>query len=270
MAQWIPAPKLDDSAKVGLSFIGIGYGVALVAVFPTVRPETLGLVGWFHLALAAFMLVVSYMGYYSNRQEYPNWCVQFFNVPLLQYIISFGILFLYWELGITQPKPGHKPTPFSAALIVLIIYVAYLAWDCLEVVLQESSKYIGALWDAGRAEMLPPPIGRYTQGIWRRRPVSKGIGWRDRTDERFARDVRARRSITVLFCCLYGVSLGLIWRSHWSGTAAVIIIDSVYIASFFAYRYVQWMWSGVWYHRAGSAGTAAAAMSRPRSSAGLE
>src|SRR5580704_19097800 len=106
MSHWRRNPELDENAKVGLSFIGIGYGVVLVAVFPTKDQTHIDVAGWFHLALAAFMLVISYMGYYSNRQKYAAWKIKFFNIPLLQYLVSFGILFLYWELGIISPEGG--------------------------------------------------------------------------------------------------------------------------------------------------------------------
>ena len=131
MSNWLPDPVLDEDAKVGLSFITIGYGVVLVAVFPTVPLSGMGVAGWFHLGLAAFMLIVSYIGYYSNRVKYAAWRVSFFSFPLLQYIISFVILFLYWELGITVPKRDSHSTLTSEAIIVLIVFVAYLTWDCL-------------------------------------------------------------------------------------------------------------------------------------------
>jgi len=96
------------------------------------RPTQIGLAGWFHLSLAASILIISYMGYYSNRQVYAVWCVRFFNIPLLQYLLSFGILFLYWELGITLPKRGSHATPLSEAIIIVVVFGAYLVWDCLE------------------------------------------------------------------------------------------------------------------------------------------
>jgi len=272
MPKWLPDPKLDENAKVGLSFIGIGYGVALVAVFPMTRPVLIGLAGWFHLALAAFMLVVSYMGYYSNRQEYPEWRIRFFNIPLLQYLISFGILFLYWELGITLPRPGREPTPFSEAVIFLIVFVAYLVWDCLEVIVQESKKYIRALTAAGQDDMLPPWSRYYRQGLRSSKDtdIKTWIRWDGRTKERFARDVRARRAVTFFFSCLYGLILALTVWFRWRGTAAVIIADVGFILSLFVYRYLQWWWSGVWYHRRPPPAAGEASMSRPRSRAGLE
>ncbi len=71
MSYWRRVPELDQNARVGTSLIGIGYGVVFVAVFPVRQPSQLGVTGWFHLSLAAFMLVISYLGYYRNRQKYP-------------------------------------------------------------------------------------------------------------------------------------------------------------------------------------------------------
>lgn len=111
MSMWRQEPELDEQAKVGLTFISVGYGVVLVAVFPE-KATTLantGIAGLFHLALAALLLVISWMGYYSNRARFPSWRVQFFNIPLWQYILSFGILFAYWELGITVENHIRMP-----------------------------------------------------------------------------------------------------------------------------------------------------------------
>ncbi len=41
--------------------------------------------------------------------------------------LSFGVLFLYWELGITLPKRGSHATPLSEAIIIVIVFGAYLA-----------------------------------------------------------------------------------------------------------------------------------------------
>lgn len=249
MPRYCQDPKLDENAKVGLSFIAIGYGVVLVAVFPTVQPAHIDMAGWFHLSLAASILIISYMGYYSNRQEYAAWRVRFFNIPLVQYLLSFGILFLYWELGITLPKQGSRATPLSEAIIIVIVFGAYLAWDCLEVTVQESGKYIRALYRAHRVDMLPPLIRHYRWGVWWRHPVSTRSRWRRRRIHRFARDVRAGRAVTVLFLLLYGLGLAAVVGYHLQGTASIVAVDSIYISGLFAYRYCQWIWARFWYHR---------------------
>jgi hypothetical protein len=247
MSYWLPKPELDENAKVGLSFIGIGYGVVLVAVFPMKQLTSIGVAGRFHLALAAVMLVVSYMGYYTNRQLYAAWRVKFFNIPLFQYIISFGILFLYWELGVTLPKSG-PPTPVSETVIVLIVFAAYLAWDCLEVTVQESQRYITALYTANSTGMLPPLIWDYTCGGCAKNSISAERRWRRRRSiQRFAKDVRASRTITFVFLLLSAAGWLIAWRCHLRGSTSVAVLDSIYIFGLFAYRYCQRVWSKFWY-----------------------
>ena len=239
MSNWLQDPELDDSARVGLSFVAIGYGVVLVAVFPLTPLAHIGVAGWFHLGLAAFMLIISYMGYYSNRVKYTAWRVKFFNFPLLQYIVSFGILFLYWELGVTLPKRGSQATPVSEAIIVLIVFTAYLAWDFLEVAVQESVKYNRKLLDTRQYDKLPPLAENYT-----RRPGRRMIKARTRW---FAKDARTDRAVTFLFTCLSALGLALVVSYHSQGTTAIAIVDSLYIIGLFAYRYCQWKWSNFWY-----------------------
>lgn len=248
MSKYCQDPKLDENAKVGLSFIAIGYGVVLVAVFPTIQPTRIGLAGWFHLGLAASILIISYMGFDSNRQEYAAWRVRFFNIPLFQYLISFGILFLYWELGITLPKQGSQATPLSEAIIIVVVFGAYFVWDCLEVTVQESGKYISALYRARHVHMLPPLIRNYMWGLWWKHPISTRSRWRGRRIHRFARNVRAGRAVTFLFLLLYGLGLAMVAACHLKGTASIVAVDSIYISGLFVYRYSQWIWARFWYH----------------------
>ena len=242
MSTWLREPELDEKAQVGLSFITIGYGVVVTAVFPRTPLALMGVAEWFHLGLAAFMLIISYMGYYSNRSKYPVWKTNFFNIPLFQYIISFGILFLYWELGITVPRHSSHSTLTSEAAIILAIFLAYLAWDYLEVTVQESSKYLAKLIPAGSAELWPALAREYVERPgWR--PIKTRSHW-------FAHDARAGRAVTFIFTLLSAGGLLLISSYRVRGTTSVVVVDSIYIISLFAYRYFQWKWSGFWYRRA--------------------
>jgi hypothetical protein len=241
MSKGLPDPALDENAKVGLTLISAVYGVVLVAVFPA-QHETLtkiGVVGWFHLGLTTFMLVVSWMGYYSNRQIYPVWRVQFFNIPLFQYIISFVILFGYWELGFTiqSTNPRAVPTPNAEALIIALIFFAYLLWDFLEIVVQESTKYTDVLEASPPPQGLPPTLTQY-----RRRmpagPVAKTFShspW-------FAKNVRGGRFVTFVFFVLYLIGLLMAHVVPLRGTVSVCVFDGIAIASLFVYRYLQWWW----------------------------
>ena len=117
------------------------------------------------------MIVINWMGYYSNRQRYPVWHGEFFNIPLLQYLISFVILFLYWRLGITalpQNSPTSKagppvlPTPFDEMVIIFAVFVRYLVWDTLEILVQETigtRTPCGLLIGAGSCPLSERPTG---------------------------------------------------------------------------------------------------------------
>jgi hypothetical protein len=247
MAKRIPDPELDENAKVGLTLISAVYGVVLVAVFPAQHAlSEIGVVGWFHLGLTTFMLVVSWMGYYNNRQRYPVWRVQFFNIPLFQYIISFLIIFGYWELGFTigTTRASRSATPNEEALIILLIYVAYLVWDFLEIAVQESPKYIKALTDAHHDDWRPPLRVDYVLGKTTNHPDKHLC-----KNEWFARNLRGGRFITFSFCILYAIGLVLAHTVPLHGIVTVCVFDGIYIGSLFLYRYLQWWWPHVHYVR---------------------
>jgi FtsH-binding integral membrane protein len=237
-SKWLPDPELDEPAGVGLTFTTIGYGVVLVAVFPYTSLSAIGVAGWFRLGLAISVVIISYIGYCSNRREYPVWKVKFFNVPLLQYIISFVILFLYWELGRSVPRWHSHPPIQSEAVIILAVFAAYLVWDFLEVAVQEGDKYIHIMGGEGYKSPIPP-VGEFTQ-----RPGRRHIKARD---GRFAKNARASRTITFAFTLLSAGGLLFITTRHLQGTTSEIAVDSIYIFGLFAYRYCQWWWAEFWY-----------------------
>jgi hypothetical protein len=250
---WVPQPILDDQSRVGLTFISAGYGVVLVAVFPMRALEYINLAGLSHLALAAFMLVISWMGYYTNRVMYPAWRVQFFNIPLWQYILSFGILLGYWELGITTKASAVHPAPtlLRETIIITLIFAAYLAWDILETVVQQSGKYLDELLRSGYRGPWPPLRRHY-------RTLHDGFklipALSRNSERRFAKDVRARGFVTLLFTCGYAVMWLYVYHANLKGTRTAVIVNCAYILSLFAYRYFQGIATHLWYKPLGDSG----------------
>jgi hypothetical protein len=251
-SKWLPSPKVD-SDKVSLSFIAVGYGVVLVAVFPAsaVQLAKAGVDGFLHLALAALMLAVSWVGFYTNRQKYPVWRAQFFNFPLFEYLISFAVLFAYWELGLTvgQTAP-FGPSPRPEAIFTLLVFTAYLVWDFLEITVQESRKYVKVVLsseDHDLIEKLPPQCCHVFWNWPFRGNVFKWKLWPNRGD-RFAKDLRAARIVTLIFTVGYLIALGLVISHRHFGPNAAAIVDGIYIISLFLYRYLQWG-LGRWLYR---------------------
>lgn len=252
MVEWRTEPQLDSGSGAGFQLIVVGYGVILITVFPADLADlrSNGIHGLLHFLLAATMIVISWMGYYSNRQRYPVWRGEFFNIPLLQYLLSFAILFLYWGLGITAlaqssqtSKSGAQvlPTPFDEAAIIFAVFFLYLMWDTLEILVQESDRYTGALRTADRWRQLPPE-----RAFCRRRFRHGTVGRRTY----FAKDIRAGRAMTAAFTGCYLIILVVVLSGHIRGAIPVSVLDSFYIASLFLYRFTQRIWPGIWYVQA--------------------
>ena len=252
MVVWRAKPQLDSGSGAGFQLIVVGYGVILITVFPSDLPDlrSHGIPGLLHLLLAATMVVISWMGYYSNRQRYPVWRGQFFSVPLLQYLLSFAILFLYWGLGITAlPPSSHTsgvgarvlPSPFDEAVIISAVFALYLVWDILEIWIQENDRYMAVLRAAGRDTDLPPERVSY-----RRRFRHHALGGR----AYFAKDIRAGCAMTATFTGCYLIILIVVLSGHIRGVWPVGVLDCFYIATLFLYRFMQRIWPGIWYEPA--------------------
>ncbi|HYB15270.1 MAG TPA: hypothetical protein VEF71_07350 [Streptosporangiaceae bacterium] len=252
MVEWRTKPQLDSGSGAGFQLIVVGYGVILITVFPANLADlrSNGIQGLLHLLLAGTMIVISWMGYYSNRQRYPVWRGEFFDIPMLQYLLSFAILFLYWGLGITalpqnpQTSKGSAPVlpnPFDEAVIIFAVFFFYLVWDTLEILVQESDRYTHALRTAGRSRQLPPQRASY-----RRRFRRGNLGGRTY----FAKNIRAGRAMTATFTGCYLIILIVVLSGHIRGAVPVSVLDSFYIASLFLYRFMQRIWPEIWYVRA--------------------
>jgi hypothetical protein len=146
-----PSPVLEPPEnRIGLSFLAVGYGVVLGAVFEQVLINGYGNIsspGWSQLALATSAITFSWIGLFNNRASYPNWRESFINTPLVQFFLSVAILVGYWGLvATTEGIPGTpnvhaKPSALPEVRLIALIFAAYLAWDILELSVLRSPVY---------------------------------------------------------------------------------------------------------------------------------
>ena len=126
---------------MGLSLISVVYGIVLGEAFlaTLVYNRVLG-VAWSKLAVATTAIVLSYIGFYNNRDEYPVWKARFINIPFLQYLLSIATLAAYWGLvAAAQGVEVNSVRPEAA--LVAAVFLIYLCWDGLQMKVQHTQKY---------------------------------------------------------------------------------------------------------------------------------
>ena len=164
MTRRLEKPEPDDE-RVGMTLVNVVYGVVLAIVFEAARNyRDLPPYGWSQLAIAATAVTLSWIGWYNNRFTYQLWRPLFINIPLIQYGISVSLAAAYFAIVATAELPGSTTGTTAStgglpkgtlvtlansrassaspeALLVFVIFAAYLIWDVLEVTLLTSARY---------------------------------------------------------------------------------------------------------------------------------
>jgi hypothetical protein len=215
-------PQIDDS-KIGLSLVAVVYAIVLGQVFlEVVKYNKLLGVSWSKLALATTAIVLSYIGFYNNRDEYPVWKARFINVPFLQYLLSIATLAGYWGMvigAVGSDKHSARPD----VLLVAMIFTVYLLWDILQMASQWFPKYIAAT----ALRVSYDKLNAHDIGCTTYAPINL-----------MARTV-ARLGVTVVFTIASWFLWHLIWYRNPSSTRGIVTIEILYCMLLLTYRLMQ-------------------------------
>jgi hypothetical protein len=127
-------PKQIDESLTSLTFTDVIFGLVFTEIFIRAAalralPAALDV----HLALALAVAAGSYIGYRGSLKR-GTYKLAFFNLPLLRFVLDLVMIFLYYVLAVTPPgikSPSSLVHPRTDSFVVLLIFVAYLAWDAV-------------------------------------------------------------------------------------------------------------------------------------------
>ncbi len=214
-------PEIDNS-KVGLSLISVVYGIVLGEAFlATLHYNTLLGVTWSKLAVATTAIVLSYIGFYNNRDEYPVWKAQFINTPFLQYVLSIATLATYWGM-VAAAQGVDVDSVRPEAALVAAAFIVYLCWDGLQIHVQNGDKYRAVTRAQVRFDELNATgPGRTTYNV-----------------NNLTKRTVARTWVTLGFTTAILVMGVVVWCVYPTGTS-LIIVDAVYCLLLLLYRLAQ-------------------------------
>ncbi len=215
-------PEIDQS-KVGLSLISVVYGIVLGEAFlaTLLYNKVIG-VSWSKLAVATTAIVLSYIGFYNNRDEYPVWKARFINIPFLQYLLSIATLAAYWGL-VAAAQGVEENSVRPEAVLVAAVFVIYLCWDGLQLKVQRTQKYLDVTCIQVRYDELNATgPGRTTYAI-----------------DNLTKRTVARGKVTLVFVIGLVVMGGAVWYLNPSDLASAVAIDVIYCLLLLLYRLVQ-------------------------------
>lgn len=183
---------------------------------------------WGCLAVSVAVIILSWIGYHQNRHDVAAMTGRgdigefgFWDLRFVQFLIEIAIIGVYFllGLGIDLPTEGrgrgkdHVVEQSSAlwpASFLVVIFVLYLAWDCLDIRIASKNKKGIASDKAGLGATEP---------------------WREHA--------RCGRKVTLAFLVWFAVVLlvVLLWRPVNSGT--IFAVDVILILSLYVYRVIQ-------------------------------
>jgi len=215
-------PEIDQS-KVGLSLISVVYGIVLGEAFlaTLLYNRVLG-VSWSKLAVATTAIVLSYIGFYNNRDEYPVWKARFVNIPFLQYLLSIATLAAYWGL-VAAAQGVEVDSVRPEAVLVAAVFAIYLCWDGLQMLVQRSEKY----QDVTRTQVAFDELN------------ATGPGQTTYALDNLTNRTIARRNVTLVFVIGTLIMGGAVWYLNPTDLPSAVAIDALYCLLLLLYRLVQ-------------------------------
>ena len=210
-------PELDKADKrAGATFVNILFG--LVVTTAAIRISTELVNGWAdgwdsvaetglaHLLVAVTLTVLSWIGYHQS-QQYPPFLIKFINIPLIQFALDVSMVIVYYTVVAVAEGSDPRLTPSARpeAILVLVVFLLYAAWDVLGFRLFHDPEY---------ASRLQTP-----------REPDDGLG--------------PRRWVTLGFALITGIQALAIWLLDPSMPISVILADAVIIAVLISYRLVK-------------------------------
>jgi hypothetical protein len=144
-------PAVRDDSAIGTIFIDVLFAAVVARALQIGTAEGgFPLAGQAQLFVAAIVTIASWVGYHNsaNRTRYR---IAFFNLPLMQFTVEIGHVFLYWLLVTTseawriQSAPHSNAAGIPEAIIMASIFVSYCLWDQISLAIRRSSKYVDFL-----------------------------------------------------------------------------------------------------------------------------
>jgi hypothetical protein len=95
------------------------------------------------LGLAGTTTVTAWIGYHNSRNR-ARYSITFFNLPLLQFTIEIGLVYLYWLLVIWSARVGQRGTPASIVpetTLLACVFILNCSWDLSALTMRKAAKY---------------------------------------------------------------------------------------------------------------------------------
>lgn len=203
---------------VGLGFIDILFGLAasqvFIAVQQTPSPHRISVAGWGYLVVALFVIVLSYIGYHTNRvHRGGGWPLDFRSLPMIELGIDVLLVGTYFLLVIESPgiptgatDHGRPAAAVMQATLLAVIFLLYFVWDATEHIITGTQRY-GDFLSGGTSDL---------------------ASLHGRTAKHRARSL-------IFFGIFAGLAV-VVWIWRPTDTGSLVGLDAVYIMLLLLYR----------------------------------
>ena len=131
------SPPSSDEAKIAITFIDVLFAVVAGRFFLAFAADNPSLSNWDRyrvLAIAAVMIVLSYVGYHKGPNR-PAGELEFYNAKFFQFGIDLIVIGLYFATVVygasVKAAQNDSNSPLPEAALVSAVFFLYILWDLL-------------------------------------------------------------------------------------------------------------------------------------------
>jgi hypothetical protein len=131
----IRPPRRDENAS-GAVFIDVLFGVVVAKALEISSVSHIAVAERMHLLLAIVVAVTAWLGYHNSRNR-ARYVIAFFNLPLLQFTIDIGFVYLYWLLVVSS----NTASDVTESVLISCVFALSCSWDLTALAMRRSAAY---------------------------------------------------------------------------------------------------------------------------------
>lgn len=131
----------SENQKAAIDFVDILFALVIGGVLDVLtRSGKLIAAGRVHLALAALLTLMSWIGYHNSSHRYSDKIRFDLRHPaglaaLGKFVVDIGLVVVYW-LAVQTTEGGfsdssQQPSWHAAALLTIVAFIGYVLWDLI-------------------------------------------------------------------------------------------------------------------------------------------
>ncbi|HEV2890804.1 MAG TPA: hypothetical protein VGX28_10565 [Frankiaceae bacterium] len=148
----------EDREKTRLGFVDVLFAIAVGKTLELTTQPKMSAAGLAQLLVAGITTLLSYVGYRNSSSRTDQEMDPLRNGPFYHFVIDVFLVYLYFLLAASSESPGESPTATDEAVLIALVFLAYVAWDALALWMRRSGRLEGGV--------TPSSVRRMKVSVW--------------------------------------------------------------------------------------------------------